>query len=418
MNDEKEQDVAQHFDPSLELHHALRVVGPHRYLLLTVFTCCFVALIVWAFLGSLPIQVLGQGLVVRSDGLFTVQASVGGYVRKVLLSSGNRFTEKQLLMEVYDPEDLVRLQAALEKVETQEQDYERLRQEIEEEGKAVRFALKERLDTARYTMSQRRAELPFLEETLRERTTLFEDGLINKNVLLDAKDRVASRRIEIEQLGAQIAETEAELAKAYRGEELEHKEQELIRIREERDILEFRRSASNIIAPQTGKVLEVLVNPGNFVKPGQTVLWAESDKGSDDGVHVLAFFPVQQGKRLKVGDRVFLELSTVDAQEHGMLEAHVEEISSYAVSVDSMGQEIHNKNLIQYLMGGHEAVVRTRLRLSPSTHTESLFNWTSGNGPDELVTSGTVCTVKGVVEGVRPIDYVFPMWRLKRVGQQ
>jgi HlyD family secretion protein len=155
------------------------------------------------------------------------------------------------------------------------------------------------------------------------------------------------------------------------------------------------------------------------VKKGQAVLWAEAEDLVDGKkVHQLvSFFSVSEGKRLEPGDKVYIELSTVEAQEQGMLEGSVAALSSYAISRYRMGQDIHNENLIAYLMSGQEAVVRCDITLSSHPDDPKRYLWTTGYGPDEEVSSGNVATVRGVVEGNRPIDFVFPMWRLRRLQQ-
>jgi len=168
---------------------------------------------------------------------------------------------------------------------------------------------------------------------------------------------------------------------------------------------------ATIEAPFDGKVLEVMVNVGNRIAPGDPLIWAEFKTQEDEPHVIYGYVPVTMGKRISEGTLVQMELSTANAQEYGMLLGKVKEVSLYAVSSESVAKTIHNPGLVRYLLES-EAMVQIKIAPDVDEETPSGYKWTSGVGPPHKVSTGTVCKIKVVVERVKPLYYIFPMWRL------
>lgn len=166
-----------------------------------------------------------------------------------------------------------------------------------------------------------------------------------------------------------------------------------------------------IQSPIDGKILEVLTGEGEIVKPGSHIVWMESLPQKNATYQVYAYFPIEQGKRLNVGTPAFIAPSTVDTQEFGFLTGKVTHVSNFAASRESLTNLVNNKELIDYLFSGDNAVIAATIELDKDTADH--YRWTSGKTPPATISTGTVASVQATVHRIRPIYYMLPLETLK-----
>ena len=159
-----------------------------------------------------------------------------------------------------------------------------------------------------------------------------------------------------------------------------------------------------LVSPSDGQILEVWVEAGESLKEGAPVLWMENSLSSEQkGKFVIyGYFPIESGKRLQVNTQVEITVPSVNPNKYGTLQGKVKTVSLFAVSKETILQEIQNKNLVDYLMQRAPAVVK--VVIEPHN-----WEWTSGLTPEEPLTTGTLVTLEATVEKVRPIYYLLPM---------
>lgn len=181
---------------------------------------------------------------------------------------------------------------------------------------------------------------------------------------------------------------------------------------------ETRSSYYSVYSPYSGHVLEVLTSIGDRVVVGSPLVWIEYFS-EEKALHFFyGYFPIEQGKRIIVGMKVDIELSSVNSQEYGHLMGTVKAVSDYAVSKESIIKMVHSKELTDYLAWGTQAVVEVLIDVKrtpgalPGTPEE--YEWSSGKIPGVVITSGTVCKINAIVERVRPIYYILPLSSFKR----
>jgi HlyD family secretion protein len=395
-----------------QLDSLLVVLDSKSWVVLYTILALLAAIILWSFLGRIPIKVEGRGIVMSKQGLFSVQTKAGGTVINLLVKPGDVVPEGKLIAEIYDPEENLKLKDAEIKVANLTRHLANLKEEIQTEEKAEKEGLRSEIAAKQFAIEQINGEISTFEVDLAKKKELAKEGLLSVNTVRDAEEKLVQKHIELETTKANLETLRSQLAKSYRTEEYKQREQELFKEIETRDLLATKLKYSQIYSPAESRVLETLVNVGDLVTPGTPIVWMELISKSKLQV-VYGYFPVEQGKRIVVGDVMEMDVSTVELQEYGYLLGKVNNVSHYAVSRETIAKTIHNKGLVDYLMGGSNAVVQVIVEPELDPKTYSGYRWTSEKGPPIRISTGTVCKMKAIVEHVRPIYYIIPLQSLK-----
>ncbi len=162
-----------------------------------------------------------------------------------------------------------------------------------------------------------------------------------------------------------------------------------------------------------GTVIEILKGPGDAVSAGDTI--ALLSRSEQKFRKVIAFVPVEMGKKVKPGMSAYFAPGSLKPQDYGYVRGVVRETSQFAVNSDSIVTELKNRD---FAAAVSKTGVQARLviELLPDRKTVSGLKWTSRNGTDIAVDSGTVGRVIINTEYRSPISYVIPFFREKVFG--
>ena len=189
------------------------------------------------------------------------------------------------------------------------------------------------------------------------------------------------------------------------------------KVKKEEPIIEFL-DLPPIKSPYEGMVLEVATSPGSKVTPGLPLAYLERFSNDPNKMVVFAYIPVELGKQVLLGELVEIELSNVKAAEYGEMVGKIIDISPYPVSNMEIKKTLQNEGLVEYLTQSHQVVVQLIIEPLLDSSTPTGFKWTSGPGPKIALTTGTVCTIKGIVGHVKPLYYFFSLWRWEKLKIQ
>lgn len=163
-----------------------------------------------------------------------------------------------------------------------------------------------------------------------------------------------------------------------------------------------------IVSPSDGKILEVYVKEGDYVKAGDKIAWAEFPKSKDEIYYCYAYFPVNIGEKIQPKMQAKISLSSVDVSTYGFLLGQVEAVSEFPVSENSMYNLFRNHEIVALLKQNSPSVTQVQIDLKQDSHTFSGYQWTSIKGPPQHIESGMFCGVSLILETRSPISYLFP----------
>jgi len=141
-----------------QLDSMLQVVSPISWAMLSGLLLLIALAVIWAFFGSLPLNVEGRGIFMSKDGAVTLQTTIEGIVKVIHIAPGDLVEKGTLLAEVYDPREELKLRAAETKASTLEQNYMQLQQDIAVEEKAIKSAIESEILAKKYSIDQKKRD--------------------------------------------------------------------------------------------------------------------------------------------------------------------------------------------------------------------------------------------------------------------
>lgn len=356
------------------LDEMMMVTSPKGWLTLAAVGLLLVAAIFWSLFGTIPVKVRGNGILKRGEAVLDVSSGASGRLDQIAVQPGDVVSEGDVIATVSQPDLSLRIENTQEELET-------LLQQTEEQAIGAGRVLAQ-------LQSQRRD----LRERIATQESLASRGLVTKNTLLSSKAQLAS----VEQSIAQH-----EVTRSARKNRLDE-------VRRELEELESKLAGSSQIkSPYAGRVLEMMVDPGNLVGAGTRLLTLEALEGPIDAV---IYIPAADGKKVRQGMEVRVSPSTVRAEEYGFIIGEVHSVSTYPVTPEGIARVLRNEKLVQAL-AGEAAPIEVVAALIEDLDTESGFRWSSSEGPPNKVFTGTICSASVIVEKRRPISYVLPIFK-------
>jgi HlyD family secretion protein len=349
-----------------QLDTLLPITSPMSWVALLAVGIIIASALVWGFFGTILRTTNGEGIIVRNSdfGIMEVSGVGTGSILEIQVKPGDVVQRGDVIAKLdltLQDEQLASGRKALNSLKKQSAEQEK------EEAERLRI----------------------LEEKMANQTSLFERGLITKTPLLET--RGAIYEINSRKFGRvqQILE-----------HELKAREMEL-RIGQE----------SVIRAAHAGRVTETLVDVGDYVQAGRTIIRLESLEGEYEAI---VFARAEDGKKVSPGMTIRLAPSTVRPEEYGYIQARVVEVSPYPVTRENLQHTLRNENLAARLTQNGAAIeLGAVLELDPKT--VSGFKWSSSHGPPIRIESGTLCSASVVLERQRPITLLVPFLK-KQLG--
>jgi multidrug efflux pump subunit AcrA (membrane-fusion protein) len=366
----RKEALQAHTSPD-QLDQPLPLLRPSMWALLVSLLLFTAAILVWSVLGSVPVRIQGRGVLLLPEALVPVQSPSNGPLQEILVKEGQCVSAHQPLARI----DLVELRVAMEAGKR------RLEQLLRQDQLAALQAERERGLAA----ADLKRLLPYRGS-----------GAIAEEIFID-KERLL-QRLESQQL----------VEKQQRLQGINDEQLALARQNQE-----YQRN-SLVVSPVAGCLLEQLVQPGAVVNQG-TVLFSLDRRDRRQELVSLAYFPSQDGKRLRPGQMVRVTPTTTRAQRHGGILGRILRIRSLPVSREGLRHRLGLESLVAAVqpLGNDdnqpliEAV--TSLQRDPRTH--SGFDWGGGLGPTLTLSAGTTTEVSVLVEYRQPISYVIPLLR-------
>jgi multidrug efflux pump subunit AcrA (membrane-fusion protein) len=354
-----------------QLDQPLPLLRPSIWAVLVSLLLFTAAILVWSVLGRLPVRIQGRGVLLLPEALVPVQSPSSGPLQEILVREGQCVAAGQPLARI----DLVQLRTSLEAGER------RLQQLRRQNQLAALQAERERALTA---------------EDLERLLPYRGSGAISEQTFIDKQRQL--QRTESQQL--------AEAQQRIQGIN-----DEVLALTRQRE--EYERN-SLVVSPVAGCLVEQLVQPGAVVSPG-TPLFSLDRRDRRRELVSLAYFPSQDGKRLRPGQEVRITPTTTRAQRHGGIRGRILSVRPLPVSREGLRQRLGLESLVATVQlpgsDGDQPLIEAVTSLKRDPRTRSGFDWGGGPGPNLTLSPGTSTDVSVLVEHRPPISYVIPLLR-------
>lgn len=161
---------------------------------------------------------------------------------------------------------------------------------------------------------------------------------------------------------------------------------------------------SKIKSPESGYIVSLMIDKQDFVEKNSVVAIIENP---DKELNSVFYVPVATGKNIQPGMKIRISPSTVKSEEFGFIMGTVTFVSHFPTVRERMMGILQNEQLVDdFLKDG--APLEIQVELEKDSSTKSGFKWSSGKGPDNKLTSGTLCTGNIVLKTFHPISLIFP----------
>ncbi|RCJ24970.1 NHLP bacteriocin system secretion protein [Nostoc sp. ATCC 43529] len=452
-----------------ELDQIMEVVSPKKWLPLIAVGSLVVTGLSWSFLGRIPITVTGTGIIVYPSTVTSFQSPIAGRLRSVNVRVGDFVNRGDVLATLDQSELTKQLQLVRSKLEQLQQEdreanlVQRLRQNADRQAiQQQRQSLQQNLQTLQkltpilrdkgldsiqrdrttqiQSLQSLRELLPTFKQRFDNRKQLLADGAISGDTVLQSQQDYLNAVTQINEAESQLKQLDVKEADAQRQylenlnsikdletqlKQLDSKEATLAQqdlevvTNRKKEIQEVQRNitqlavqlSSNSLIKSTysGRILEISATPGQVVLQGTPIGAIAAQKRSSQ-LETVAFFPVGEGKQIQPGMKLQVTPNTVQRERFGGIIGAVTDVSAFPVTKEGALSVVGNSEFVQGLMSqGPQILITARLRPDPST--VSGYKWSSSQGPQMKVTSGTTTSVQVTVEERAPITFVLPILR-------
>lgn len=418
MNEKKEEKPPQGKGSFDQIDERMVVISFRAWIGLAGLGLIFAAVLFWAFLGSITLNVEGRGISLTLGGVLNIPSFLNGQIVDIYVAKGDSVKKGTPIAKIYNYKLDIALKTAIEKKNALKKDMLSAKRIAHQEDLVRKKGIRKNISALEYSITQRESQLPFLKKDLEEKTKLLKEGLVSASQREQAVINLMQENIKIEDLRAKIASLQAELAKKYKSNELKNYERLYRDAAEEVQRLKVQNVYQQITSPFAGKVLEVQVKNGEQVKEGQAIVWLEKKNVNKENLRFFCYLPAQEGNKVKVGMQTTLQLFNIDPQKYGYLLGNITNVSLYPVTDLYIYSLVQSKDLVEFLTNKQAALIEVVVNPISSSTSYSGFRWTSGKGPDIKIHSGLLCFVKIAIEKRKPISYVFPQWWLPNQSEK
>jgi HlyD family secretion protein len=452
-----------------ELDQIMQVVSPRSWLPLVAVGSLVAVGLAWSIFGRIPITVTGSGIIVYPSTVTSFQSPIAGKLRTVNVRVGDFVNRGDVLATIDQSELLQQLQQVrhkLEQLQAQERDassVQKQRQNIDKQAiQQQRQTLLQSLQAVQKltpilkdkgldsigrdrTNQQQRLQslkelLPTFEQRWNNRKQLLQQGAIAGDAVLQAQQDYLNAVTQINEAESQLKQLDLKEAEAQRqyienlksiqdlqtqlkqldSKEALSQEQDLeTTLNRKKEIQEVQRNIAQLAmqlsnnslikSSHSGRVLEISATPGQVVLQGTPIGAIAAQQRSSQPVSV-AFLNVGDGKQIQPGMKIQVTPTTVQRERFGGIIGVVTDVSAFPITKEGALSVVGNSEFVQSLMS-QGPQIQVMARLQPDTSTFSGYKWSSSQGPQLQVTSGTTTTVQITVEERAPISFIIPLLR-------
>ena len=403
-----------------EMDHALQVVRAKLWIPLFGIGIVVAVGLAWSFVGRMPVNVTGFGVLINPGNVKVVQSQAPGLVEKVSVKPGDQLQEGDIVAVLQQPA----LEQLLQQAKENYDEINKTNSEALEANQNQFLAQLASIERQKQLLTEGKELSGNVNQSLEKRNQalleLAKDNLVSSEMLLQSESSLVEIKTKMAGYDAQIQALDLSLEQAKQKNiqtefTLKNQIDESRRAVEKMELqLENNR---HIRSKSGGKVMQLMVSAGTAVAFGTPILSVATDE-STQAMKNLCYFSVKDGKKIKPGMTIQVTPSTVKRERYGSIVGKVVSVSSFPVSQEAAMNIVGSKELAFALTGqGAMIEVETELQGASSPDSESGYEWTSRN-PPVAVSQGTTTVNRVRVDDRAPITYVLPLLRTWFQGQK
>ena len=402
-----------------QLDQLMQVTTPRGWMALMAFGGLLLAVLMWGIFGKIPSRVSGQGILIKSGGVFEIESLSDGQIIDMMVDIGDRVTKGQAVVTIARPDLKEELDNAREALADQTKSHERLVEAANANIELKRQFTFNKQTTLSNALQFAEGHLKWLNQKVTNQLGLVEQGLITRQEVTDTRIQIGQVESEIGDCMDQMEQLSIELYEFEDQKERDVLESSHALATEQRNVETMEsdyKTKTTVLSPYTGRILEISADAGRAVNRGDCLMSLELDDETNSTLMIVAYVAARDGKKVQKGMKAKISPSTVKQEEYGFLLGTMTSVSEFPSTTEGMMQTLQNENLVESFSMG-EAMIQMFASLTPDPKTVSGYKWSSPKGPPLKLQSGTICTISITVSEQRPIALVIPILKKAIMGE-
>ena len=397
-----------------KLDQLIKITSPRAWIALLTIAIAIVTAISWGCFGRVKTKINTTGVLLGGE-VYDIVSTSQGQLLDLKVAIGDIINEGDVIATIAQPDLIQQIKAAEASLIERQYELKQLSAFGSKDSKIQEELIQQNRISVEQQIQSNEKNIEFLTQQLKTDRNLLEKGLITKPQVVNTEQQLENAQNQIESLKAQLVQMSSqELNTNFNLEQKttvvkQRIAQEQLRLEQLKEQYETRTS---IKSPHTGEVVEVLSSFGVMVGAGTPLFKIKNVNTivNNETIKGVLYVPSQDGKKIKVGMEALVVPSTVQPQEFGYMKAKVTYVSEFPVTQQGMMTSMKNDQLVQGLlrMG---APFEVFVEFEPNSDSYSGFEWTSANGPEVQINSGTSCMGKITVKEEPPITMVVPAFK-------
>jgi HlyD family secretion protein len=401
-----------------QLDQTMRITSPLGWLLLIAAMVVVVASILLSVIGTVPIKVTAQGMLISPGGVLSVISESQGRIRKLHVHQGDNIVVGQVVAEIEQPD----IRQELDLAQSERNELERQKQLVLEfharDSKAQAAFLSQRKKDISLGIKHTQERIAWLREREKAEQELWDKKFIGKQKYLDTKIEIKTAMESASKAQNELNQVEREETTLVIGKERELLDKEMAIGSLQRKIEGLNdklRRQSAVVSAYAGTVAEAKVNEGELVEKS-TALFSlipsredTANRAKTEGGRLIAILYTSptDGKKVHPGMEVQIAPATVKREEYGFMLGTVRHVAEIPSTSEGMMRILKNQQIVQTLSGGG-APFEVIVDLITEPTDKSRFKWSSSRGPDIEINTGTLAEATIAVRHVRLISLAIP----------
>ncbi len=393
-----------------QLDQLMHVTTPKGWIALIALCALLAVALFWGIFGRVPTEVQGMGILIRSGGVFDVEAPGAGVITKISVEVGSLVKKGDVIAKIAQPELVSQVSKSEKQLENAKEQQAQSKKFNEEDLAMKKVYYEKQVENQQYNIKSSQQKIKWIEERLKNQQELLDKGLITKQTMLQTKEELVQTRDSIQSAENQIKQinvTKNELVQKYKEQALNYQ----VKISEAAKNLSSLKNQlevnSQVKSPYTGQVLSVLYDEGTQVLKGNAILNLELTGKNIKNLEAVVYVGPTQGKMVQPGMKVQVSPSNVKREKYGFVVGKVKTVSEFPATAQGMMRILKNQDLVKAL-GGAGAPYEIQVDLLEDSTSYSGLDWSSGKGPNIKIHSGTLTTSQIVTKEERPLTLVIP----------